>query len=63
MDIVQPKKFDRDAMKTAVDIPKARDEGWSSRAFQWMLFKPQAHAVTPFPVNEATRNDNTSRPK
>ena len=63
MEIVPTKKFDKDAMKTAVEIPKARDEASWSRAFQWMLFKPQAHAVAPFPINQDTRNGNTSRPK
>lgn len=61
MEIVPPKKFEKDAMKTQVEVPKARDEASSSRAFQWMLYKPQAHAVTPFPVNQDTRNENTRR--
>lgn len=61
MDIVEPKKFVKQDMKVTVDIPKARDEASSSRAFQWMLYKPQAHAVAPFHMNQATRNNNTSR--
>jgi hypothetical protein len=61
MDIVEPKKFVKQDMKVSVEIPKARDEAASSRAFQWMLYKPQAHAVAPFPVNQASRNDNKTR--
>jgi hypothetical protein len=61
MDIVEPKKFVKQDMKVSVEIPKARDQADSSRAFQWMLFKPQAHAVAPFSMNQATRNDNTER--
>ena len=63
MEIVPTKTYVKDAMKTTVEIPKGRDEACSSRAFQWMLFKPQAHAVAPFSMNEDTRNENTSRPK
>jgi hypothetical protein len=63
MEIVPTKKFDKDAMKTVVEVPKARDESESTRAFQWMLFKPQAHAVTPFSTQEDTRGNNTTRSK
>lgn len=61
MSVVEPKKFVKQDMKVSVEVPKARDQADSSRAFQWMLYKPQAHAVAPFPMNQATRNDNTSR--
>lgn len=50
-----PRKFNRQAMKTQVDIPNRSQE--QSRAFQWMLFKPQDHAVRPFVSDEQTRLD------
>jgi hypothetical protein len=58
--IVQPKTYEKDAMKTDIEIPLARDTG-NTYPFQWMLFKPQSHAITPFETNQSARNDNTSR--
>jgi hypothetical protein len=43
-------------MKTNVEIPDRSAE--QSRAFQWMLFKPQQHAIRPFATDEQTRLAN-----
>lgn len=51
-----PRHFDRSAMKTNVEIPDRSAE--QSRAFQWMLFKPQQHAIRPFATDEQTRLAN-----
>ena len=50
MEIVRPKKFVKETMQTTVTVPAAKDTE-TTRAFQWMLFKPQLHAVTPFETN------------
>lgn len=55
--IVPPKKFNREATKATMPDAKPREEG----VFQWMLFKPQAHAVAPFPANENARDANKTR--
>jgi hypothetical protein len=60
MEIAQTKKFDRNAYKTKTDIPVAKGQE-TSYPFQWLLFKPQLHAVKPFETNEASRNANTAR--
>lgn len=54
------KPFVKEHMQTEVTIPAAKDNE-TSRAFQWMLFKPQLHAVTPFETNKASRDGNTAR--
>jgi hypothetical protein len=33
----------------------------TSYPFQWLLFKPQLHAVSPFETNQPTRGENTHR--
>ncbi len=60
MEIAQTKKFDREVYKTKTDIPVAKGQE-TSYPFQWLLYKPQLHAVEPFVTNEATRNVNTVR--
>lgn len=60
MDIVQTKKFERKGYQTQTTIPVAKGQE-TSYPFQWLLFKPQAHAVEPFVTNEASRNGNTVR--
>ena len=54
------KPFPKEKMQTTVTIPVAKDAE-TSRAFQWMLYKPQLHAVTPFETNKASRDGNTAR--
>ena len=61
MEIVQPKKYEKKEMQTSVTIPAAKGGVETSYPFQWLVFKPQAHAVEPFEMNRATRNENTAR--
>lgn len=44
--------------KVDVTVPKEKE---NSYPFQWLLFKPQLHAVEPFEINKASRNENTVR--
>jgi hypothetical protein len=53
--ITRVKKFNRQNMKTETEIPNRSQE--QSRGFQWMLFKPQQHAIRPFASDEQTRLD------
>lgn len=57
---METKKFDREGYKTKTEIPVAKGQE-TTYPFQWLLFKPQLHAVEPFVTNEATRNANTAR--
>lgn len=61
--IVPPKKFDKKTMQTDVKVPPAKGGVETHYPFQWMLYKPQAHAITPFPTNEQSRLENVSRKK
>ncbi len=54
------KQFEKQPMQTTVTIPAAKDTE-TSRAFQWLIYKPQLHAVTPFETNKASRDGNTAR--
>jgi hypothetical protein len=60
MEIVQTKLFDRKGYKEQTTIPIAKGQE-TSYPFQWLLFKPQAHAVEPFVTNQASRNENSVR--
>ena len=44
--------------KTEVSVPKEKENTYP---FQWLLFKPQNHAVMPFDTNKTSRNENTAR--
>lgn len=59
-DIVQPKSYDKKTMQTAVEIPTAKGRE-TTYPFQWLVFKPQLHAVEPFETNKASRNENKMR--
>jgi hypothetical protein len=61
MDIVQTKAFDRSTQKQTTNVPLGRGNETSPYAFQWLLYKPQLHAIEPFQVNEPARNTNTVR--
>ena len=50
----------KERMQTVVTVPAAKDTE-TTRPFQWMLFKPQTHAVTPFETNKTSRDGNTAR--
>lgn len=56
----QLKHFNREQSKEKVDVPVAKGKD-VSYPFQWLLFKPQLHAVEPFVINEASRNVNFAR--
>jgi len=59
--IVQPKKYTRETSREQASIPTAKGGVEVSWPFQWMLFKPQAHAIPVFETNRASRNENTQR--
>jgi hypothetical protein len=59
--VVQPKKYTRERFQEQKTIPAAKGGVETSYPFQWLLFKPQNHAVTPFDMNQPARNDNTQR--
>lgn len=59
--IVQPKKYTRERFQQQAQIPAASGGVETTYPFQWLLFKPQAHAVPVFETNRASRNDNTQR--
>lgn len=55
---VETKKFDREAMKKQAEVPVARGNDIFDRAVQWLVYKPQIHAVAPFETNKNTRPEN-----
>jgi hypothetical protein len=59
--IVQTKKYTRERFQQEAQVPTAKGGVEVTWPFQWMLFKPQAHAVPVFETNAASRNDNTQR--
>jgi hypothetical protein len=59
--VVQPKKYTRERFQQQAEIPAAKGGVEVTWPFQWLLFKPQAHAVPVFETNQASRNDNTQR--
>ena len=61
MEIVQPKQFDRATQKQTTAIPVGKGKDTTPYAFQWLLYKPQLHAVEPFRTNEPARQANTAR--
>jgi hypothetical protein len=61
MEIVQPKQFERSTQKQTTSVPIARGQETAPYAFQWLLYKPQLHAVEPFRTNEPSRQINTAR--
>jgi hypothetical protein len=58
--IVPTPKFDKQKMKTATPVVVEKSGKETSR-FQWLLYKPQSHAVVPFPTNEQSRLANQNR--
>lgn len=54
-------KFNRDAMKQKADVPMARGNDVFDRFVQWLVYKPQLHAVAPFEINKGTRAGNTQQ--
>lgn len=58
---VEPKKYTKEAMSTQVTIPVAKGGVETTYPFQWLLHKPQSHAVMPIEINRASRDGNTDR--
>jgi hypothetical protein len=58
---VEPKKYSKETMSTQVTIPAAKGGVETSYPFQWLVFKPQSHAVMPFETNQASRDGNKDR--
>jgi hypothetical protein len=61
MDIVQTKTFDRAKQKHTETIPIGRGADTTPYWVQWLVMKPQSHAVEPFQSQQATRGLNTTR--
>lgn len=60
MDLVPTPTYTKKEFQSTVKLPAPRDTE-TTYPFQWLLFRPQAHAVEPFVTNVATRNENTAR--
>lgn len=60
MEIAKTKEFSRTKWQEKSTIPVAKGQE-TTYPFQWLLFKPQLHAVEPFETNQATRNANSTR--
>jgi len=59
--IVPTPKYDRQKMKTPTPVSVEKSGKETTYPFQWLLFKPQSHAVVPFPTNEQSRLTNQNR--
>lgn len=59
--IVPTPKFDRKKMSSATVVPAEKQGKETTYPFQWLLFKPQSHAVAPFPTNQQSRLTNQDR--
>jgi len=59
--IVQPKKYTRESSRQETQVPVAKGGVEVTWPFQWLLFKPQAHAVPVFEMNCPARQENTRR--
>ena len=60
MEITQPKKYTKEKMQDKVSLPVNKEKE-NTYPFQWLVFKPQQHAIEQFTMNEASRNANTER--
>jgi hypothetical protein len=59
--IVPTPKFNKEKMKTPTEVSVEKAGKETSHAFHWLLFKPQSHAIAPFPTNQQSRLANSSR--
>jgi hypothetical protein len=57
--VTQTKTFNRQASKTTPPVSHPKEDTESNRFVQWLLFKPQLHAVEPFETNKPARAENT----
>jgi hypothetical protein len=60
MERVPTPHYSKPAMQSTVRLPVSRDTE-TTYPFQWLLFKPQLHAVEPFKAREQTRLQNVNR--
>jgi hypothetical protein len=58
--MIHLKHYTKKDYQTTVPVSNPRGQE-VTYPFQWLLYKPQAHAVEPFQTNQASRNDNTTR--
>ena len=58
---VEPRKYTKESMSTQVTIPAAKGGVETTYPFQWLVHKPQSHAVMPFETNQASRDGNKDR--
>jgi hypothetical protein len=60
MEPVPTPQYSKSEMQSKVTLPVAKGVE-TTYPFQWLVFRPQAHAIEPFVVREATRGGNTAR--
>ena len=60
MEIAKTKEYSREKFQTQATIPIAK-AAEISYPFQWLLLRPQLHAIEPFQTNQPSRIDNTQR--
>jgi hypothetical protein len=60
MEIVKTKEYNRKKFQEQATLPVAKGLE-VTYPFQWLLFRPQLHAIEPFQTNKATRVENTHR--
>ncbi len=60
MEIVKTTQFKREEKKEQAPVSRPKEKE-NTYPFQWLLFRPQAHAVTPFETNQGTRTQNKER--
>ena len=60
--VTEPKPFNRQASKTTPPVSHPKEDTESNRFLQWLVFKPQLHAVEPFATHASARANNTARP-
>ena len=59
--VVPTPTFNRKKMSTPTEVSVEKNGKESNYAFHWLLYKPQLHAVVPFPTNEQSRLANQNR--
>jgi len=60
MNVANLRSYARQEARETFTIPVARGVE-TSYPFQWLIFRPQAHAVQPFEINRPARDLNTGR--
>lgn len=60
MEITHPKKYVKEKMQEKLNLPVNKEKE-NTYPFQWLIFKPQQHAIESFKINEPSRSSNTTR--